>query len=130
MHLLCVHPLTHVCIFQVLLTSLCSQVSLHRQHSGQDPGEATFKRALSQRQLSKLQEEWDKEIPKVSLFRVMRLNAKEWWIIVVGELSPPFLVSSLKKACHNTCAFNTVYTCMPCVCIQVCVRKYTLLSAY
>ena len=113
MHLLCVHPLTHVCIFQVLLlTSLSLQVSLHRQHSGQDPGEATFKRELSQRQLSKLQEEWDKEIPKVSLFRVMRLNAKEWWIIVVGELSPPFLVSSL--------VLSTQYMYAVCMYTSVC----------
>ena len=34
--------------------------------------------------LEKKQEEWDKEIPKVSLFRVLALNAKEWWIIVLG----------------------------------------------
>lgn len=31
-------------------------------------------------------EEWDKDIPDVSLFRVIALNAKEWWIIVIGVI--------------------------------------------
>ena len=33
-----------------------------------------------------MQEEWDKEIPVVPLHRVLRLNAKEWWIIILGLL--------------------------------------------
>lgn len=32
------------------------------------------------------QEEWDKNIPEVSLFRVLALNAKEWWMIGLGLL--------------------------------------------
>ena len=28
----------------------------------------------------------DGKIPKVSLHRVLRLNAKEWWIIIIGIL--------------------------------------------
>ena len=55
---------------------------------------------MTLKQLSKLQEEWDKETPKVSIYRVMRLNAKEWWIILIGEGNTctaysvcPFLVS-------------------------------------
>ena len=37
------------------------------------------------RQLSKKQEEeLDKEIPKVSLFRVIKVNAPEWYLICLG----------------------------------------------
>ena len=39
-----------------------------------------FKRQSSK----KKQEEWDKDIPVVPLHRVLRLNAKEWWIIILG----------------------------------------------
>ena len=30
------------------------------------------------------EEEWDKEIPSVSLLRVFALNSKEWWLILLG----------------------------------------------
>ena len=30
--------------------------------------------------------EYDATIPKVSLWRVMRLNAKEWWLLLLGAL--------------------------------------------
>lgn len=33
------------------------------------------------------QEEWDKELVNVPLHRVMALNAKEWWIIIIGVLA-------------------------------------------
>ena len=33
---------------------------------------------------AKRQKEWDKDIPNVPLFRVIALNAKEWWLIVLG----------------------------------------------
>ena len=33
---------------------------------------------------SKKEEEWDKEIPPVSIGRVIALNSKEWWIILLG----------------------------------------------
>ena len=32
------------------------------------------------------EEEWDKDIPEVSLLRVMKANAKEWWLILLGLL--------------------------------------------
>ena len=35
----------------------------------------------------KLQKEWDKELPKVPMLKVIRLNAKEWWIILFGVLA-------------------------------------------
>ena len=64
------------------------QVSIQRQQSTTEeaPG-AKFKKQLSKNQLSKLQEEWDKEIPQVSLLRVAKLNAPEWWIILIGMVS-------------------------------------------
>ena len=65
------------------------QVSLKRQPSAvvrEDRQQVG--RQLSQRQLSKLQEEWDKEIPQVPLYRVMLLNLPEWWLIFLGEQSP------------------------------------------
>ena len=36
--------------------------------------------------LTKKEEEWDKEIPEVSIFRVMALNSKEWWLIILGMI--------------------------------------------
>ena len=61
------------------------QASIQRQQSTTEeaPG-AKIKKQLSKNQLSKLQEEWDKEIPQVSLLRVVKLNAPEWWIILIG----------------------------------------------
>ena len=41
---------------------------------------------ISEKALEKKQEEWDKDIPQVSLWRVMKMNAKEWWIIILGLL--------------------------------------------
>ena len=61
-------------------------MSIQRQQSGvEDDTQRHFKRQLSKNQLSKLQEEWDKEIPKVSLLRVVKLNTPEWWIILIGR---------------------------------------------
>ena len=34
----------------------------------------------------KQQELWDKEVPEVPLWRVLKVNAKEWWIIILGLL--------------------------------------------
>lgn len=42
-----------------------------------------MKRELS---VLKKEEDWDKDLPQVSLFRVLALNAKEWWIIILGAL--------------------------------------------
>ena len=43
--------------------------------------------ALKKQVSSKLQEEWDKEIPPVSLGRLLKVNAPEWWLIIVGVLA-------------------------------------------
>ena len=62
------------------------QASVHRQQSEEGfKHQSSFKRQFTQKQLSKLQEEWDKDTPKVSILRVMKLNAREWWIILIGE---------------------------------------------
>lgn len=45
-----------------------------------------MKNKLTEKQLSKLQEQWDKEIKEVKILRVVRLNAREWWIILIGEM--------------------------------------------
>ena len=58
------------------------QVSLQHQASVLSDSQVDFKRQSSK----KKQEEWDKEIPEVALHRVLRLNAKEWWIIILGLL--------------------------------------------
>ncbi|CAI8032913.1 ATP-dependent translocase ABCB1 [Geodia barretti] len=61
------------------------QASVHRQQSEEGfQHQPSFKRQFTQKQLSKLQEEWDKDTPKVSILRVMKLNAREWWIILIG----------------------------------------------
>ena len=39
---------------------------------------------ISEKQLSKKQEEWDKDIPSVPIHRVLGLNRPEWFIIVFG----------------------------------------------
>ena len=39
-----------------------------------------LKRQVSEKQ----QEKWDKETPVVPLTRVIAVNAKEWWMIVLG----------------------------------------------
>ena len=63
-------------------TSPKKEVSLHHQTSVLSDSKPDFKRQSSK----KKQEEWDKEIPEVPLHRVIRLNAKEWWIIILGLL--------------------------------------------
>uniref|UniRef100_A0A1X7TB27 ABC transmembrane type-1 domain-containing protein n=1 Tax=Amphimedon queenslandica TaxID=400682 RepID=A0A1X7TB27_AMPQE len=37
------------------------------------------------------EEEWDKDIPDVSLMRVMKANAPEWWLIGLGLIGSLFL---------------------------------------
>ena len=36
---------------------------------------------------AKKQEEWDKDIPPVSLGKVIKVNAPEWWLIIIGVLA-------------------------------------------
>ena len=59
-----------------------SPVGLQRMTSVVSMDNSEFKR----QSLKRMQEEWDKEIPVVPLHRILRLNAKEWWIIVLGLL--------------------------------------------
>ena len=59
-----------------------SPFSLQRMTSVLSMDNSEFKR----QSLKRMQEEWDKEIPEVPLHRVIRLNAKEWWIIILGLL--------------------------------------------
>jgi ABC-type multidrug transport system fused ATPase/permease subunit len=63
------------------------KASVHRQQSEEGfQHQPSFKKQLTQKQLSKLQEEWDKDTPKVSILRVIKLNAREWWIILIGVI--------------------------------------------
>lgn len=57
------------------------QTSVQRQASATEG--KSLKKVTS---IGKKEEEWDKEIPPVSLGRVIALNAKEWWLIVLGVL--------------------------------------------
>ena len=62
-----------------------------RQHSYQKQASTEGKKAgkkHAQEKLSddKKQEEWDKDIPEVPLWRVVALNSKEWWMIVLGVI--------------------------------------------
>lgn len=60
---------------------------LARQQSYQHQASGEKKKDVGQElTLKKKLEEWDKEIPSVSLFRVLALNAREWWLIVLGVL--------------------------------------------
>ena len=59
-----------------------SQVSRQQSYQRQTSGEK--KDVVNELSLEKKQAEWDKEIPDVPLFRVIALNAKEWWLIVLG----------------------------------------------
>lgn len=63
------------------------QVSFQHQVSLQRQASEGGRKPQLQRQISeKKQSEWDKEIPEVKLTRVFALNAKEWWIILLGLL--------------------------------------------
>jgi hypothetical protein len=53
------------------------QQSYQRQKSTEGKKEVSLSEA-------KKQEEWDKDIPEVPLHRIIALNAKEWWLIVLG----------------------------------------------
>ena len=65
--------------------SLRRQDSVKRQHS------TTPKQEGVKSQVSvKDQEQWDKELPQVSMLRVISLNAKEWWIIAIGVVASMF----------------------------------------
>ena len=66
-------------------TSIQKQISIQRQRSVATGDETKPK---LQRQISKKkQEEWDKDIPQVSLTRVIKMNAREWWIIILGVMA-------------------------------------------
>ena len=58
------------------------QISFKRQGSSTAEGKEVTKRQLS----TKDEEDEDKDIPEASFFRIIRLNAKEWWLILLGTL--------------------------------------------
>ncbi len=63
-------------------TSYQCQTSI--QHQTSTAAEPTGKPDLKRQISMKKQEQWDKEIPEVPLMRVIKLNAPEWWIILIG----------------------------------------------
>ena len=64
------------------------QPSLHRQGSVKRQISTTANPDALKKQVSvKDQEAWDKELPEAGFLKVIRLNAKEWWIILIGVLA-------------------------------------------
>ena len=64
------------------------QTSLHRQGSVKRQISSTANPDAIKKQVSvKDQEAWDKELPEAGFSKVIRLNAKEWWIILIGVLA-------------------------------------------
>jgi hypothetical protein len=59
------------------------QISFKRQGSSTAEGKEAAKRQTS---AAKKEEEEDEGIPEVSTLRVIRLNAKEWWMILLGAI--------------------------------------------
>ena len=59
------------------------QVSFGRQGSSVAEGKEGTKRQVSAKDD---EEEADKDIPEVSVFRVLKYNAKEWWLILLGTI--------------------------------------------
>ena len=59
------------------------QVSLGRQGSSIAEGKEVTKRQISTKDID---EEADKDVPKVSFFRIIKYNAKEWWLILLGTI--------------------------------------------
>ena len=59
------------------------QISFKRQGSSTAEGKAVAKRQTS---AAKEEEEEDENIPEVSMLRVIRVNAKEWWMILLGAI--------------------------------------------
>ena len=58
------------------------QISFKRQGSSTAEGKAVAKRQTS----AAKEEEEDENIPEVSMLRVIRVNAKEWWMILLGAI--------------------------------------------
>ena len=67
------------------------QQSIQRQGSGKEGKKPSLTKKTS---LTKKEEEWDKEIPSVSLGRVIAVNAREWWLIILGVIGA-FLAGSV-----------------------------------
>ena len=59
------------------------QASFRRQGSSTAEGKEVTKRQISSKEDD---EEADKDIPEVSLLRVLKYNAREWWLIVLGTI--------------------------------------------
>ena len=61
------------------------QASFRRQGSSIAEGKEVTKQQSSTAKKEE-DEEADKDIPEVSIFRVLRINAKEWWMILLGSI--------------------------------------------
>ena len=59
------------------------QISFKRQGSSTAEGKEVTKRQPSTK---KDEEEADKDIPEVSFLNIIKLNAKEWWLILLGVI--------------------------------------------
>ena len=63
-----------------------SSATTEHEGTGGKPGTKKEKTELLSSREKQQQEEWDKDIPAVSILRVMALNKKEWWMLVLGVL--------------------------------------------
>ena len=61
------------------------QISFKRQGSSTAEGKEVAKRQTSAAKKEE-EEEADEDIPEVSMLRVIRVNAKEWWMILLGSI--------------------------------------------
>ena len=68
--------------FQRQASGFQRQASFRRQGSSTTEGKEGTKRQLS----TKEDEKADEDIPDVSFFRIIRYNAKEWWLIILGVI--------------------------------------------
>ena len=63
------------------------QASFKRQGSSTAEGKEAAKRQTSAaKKKEEEDEEADKDIPEVSFLKIIRLNAKEWWLILIGVI--------------------------------------------
>ena len=59
------------------------------------------------------EEEWDKEIPSVSLLRVFALNSKEWWLILLGVVGAILNGAIYPVLCYSVWRRSSLCFAMP-----------------
>lgn len=62
------------------------QRSIRKQISTYSDDGTGTKKDLKRQVSEKQQEEWDKELPVAPLSRIIAVNAKEWWLIILGVI--------------------------------------------